>query len=77
MNILYRSMIDFIALIKHFPFLTYRYESLGVGFWTWGLELFFLELKILVDGVWACGMEPFGFSGGGALNINIEEHPWE
>ena len=65
--ILYRSMIDFIALIKHFPFHTYRYKSLGVGLWSWGLELVFLELKILVDGVWACGVEPFGFSGGGLL----------
>ena len=45
MNILYRPMIDFIALIKHFPFLTYRYEGLGVGFWTWGLELVFLSWR--------------------------------
>ena len=47
----------------------------GLGFEVGVLSWFLLELKILVDGVRACGVEPFGFSGGGTLYINIEEHP--
>ena len=37
----------------------------------WGLG--FLGMGISVNGVWACGVEPYGFCGVGARYINIEE----
>ena len=33
----------------------------------------FLGIGISVNGVWACGVEPYGFCGVGARYINIEE----
>ena len=45
----------------------------GLGFWGWGLILGFLGWGFQLMGFGACGVEPSGFFGYGALYINIKE----
>ena len=44
-------------------------RGLGLGSYILG----FLGLGFPVDGVWACGVEPSGILGYGALYINMKE----